>query len=76
MHSVKRQDDPTAPAFVTDSCFPMPSPTSPDAGSDDSRPWPQKLYDSIWLLAGAAFVFFVLSYVVWGLVDILTVPTG
>lgn len=47
--------------------------TDPDP---NDRPWPQQLYDSIWLLAGAAFLFFVLSYVVWGLVDILTVPTG
>jgi hypothetical protein len=46
-----------------------------DSDTDD-RPWPQQLYDSIWLLAGAAVLFFVLSYVVWGLVDILTVPTG
>ena len=50
--------------------------TPSDSSSDDARPWPQKLYDSIWLLAGAAFLFFVLSYVIWGLVDILTVPTG
>ena len=42
----------------------------------ESRPWQQELYDSIWLLAGAAIVFFVLSYVVWGLVDLLTVPMG
>jgi len=42
----------------------------------ENRPWQQQLYDSIWLLAGAAFLFFVLSYVIWGLVDILTVPTG
>ena len=46
------------------------------AAEADEEPWPQQLYDSIWLLAGAAFLFFVLSYVVWGLVDILTVPTG
>jgi hypothetical protein len=41
-----------------------------------SRPWQQEVYDSIWLLAGAAIVFFVLSYVVWGLVDLLTIPMG
>lgn len=43
---------------------------------DDSRPWQIELYDSIWLLAGAAIIFFVLSYIVWGLVDILTIPAG
>jgi hypothetical protein len=52
--------------------------TPPDSSppNSDDRPWPQQLYDSIWLLAGAAILFFLLSYVVWGLVDILTVPTG
>lgn len=48
--------------------------TPPD--SDSRPPWPQQLCDSIWLLAGAAILFFVLSYVVWGLVDILTIPAG
>lgn len=49
---------------------------NPEQSASDGIPWPQKLYDSIWLLAGAAIVFFVLSYVVWGLVDILTVAAG
>lgn len=49
---------------------PSSSPNSPE------RPWQQQLYDSVWLLAGAAIVFFVLSYMVWGLVDILTIPAG
>lgn len=40
---------------------------------DGSVPWQQQLLDSIWLLAGAALLFFTLSYVVWGLVDLLTV---
>lgn len=43
---------------------------------ESDRPWQIQLFDSIWLLAGAAIVFFVLSYIVWGLVDILTIPTG
>lgn len=51
------------------------SEAAPDA-DPEARPWQQELYDSIWLLAGAAIVFFVLSYVVWGLVDLLTVPMG
>lgn len=54
----------------------MSSSSAPDASSDESRPWQVQLYDSIWLIAGLAILFFVLSYVVWGLVDILTVPTG
>lgn len=54
----------------------MPNETTSNTDSGESRPWPQQLYDSIWLLAGVAILFFVLSYVVWGLVDILTVPVG
>lgn len=36
----------------------------------------QRLYDRIWLLALAALLFWALSYVVWGLLDIFSVPTG
>ena len=39
-------------------------------------PWQQELFDSIWLLAGAAILFWALSYVVWGLIDLLTIPGG
>lgn len=36
----------------------------------------QRLYDNIWLLALAALVFWALSYVVWGMVDVFSVPPG
>lgn len=39
-------------------------------------PWIQQIYDNPWLLAGAAIVFFVLSYIVWGVTDLLTIPAG
>jgi uncharacterized BrkB/YihY/UPF0761 family membrane protein len=39
-------------------------------------PWQQRVLDSIWMLALAAVVFFFLSYVVWGLIDLLSVGTG
>ncbi|MGD8496388.1 MAG: hypothetical protein PVF05_09385 [Gemmatimonadales bacterium] len=40
-------------------------------------PWPQRLLNSIWVLALAAIVFFFLSYVVWGLIDLAnTGPAG
>lgn len=42
----------------------------------DDEPIMQKIFDSIWLLAGVAIVFFVLSYIVWGMVDLLTIPMG
>lgn len=48
-----------------------------DAGeSTNEAPWPQQLLDSEWLLALAAVLFFTLSYIVWGLIDLLTVPPG
>jgi len=49
---------------------------SGSGSGSDAPPWPQQLYDSVWLIAGAAVVFWVLSYVIWGLVDILTLPGG
>ncbi|CAM3224616.1 hypothetical protein RHBI111906_02570 [Rhodothermus bifroesti] len=39
-------------------------------------PWPQQVFDNLWLLAGAAIVFFVLSYLAWGMIDLLTIPVG
>lgn len=39
-------------------------------------PWPQQVLDSIWLLALAAILYWVLAYVVWGIIDILAVPMG
>ena len=36
----------------------------------------QRLYDNIWLLAAAGLVFFFLSYVLWGLIDIWAVQPG
>lgn len=41
--------------------------------STDGTPALQRLYDREWLLAVLAIVFFGLSYVAWGLVDILSV---
>ncbi|WP_435116401.1 hypothetical protein [Halolamina sp. C58] len=42
----------------------------------ETPPWPQQLLDSIWLLALAAIIYWMLAYVVWGIVDVLTVPMG
>jgi hypothetical protein len=36
----------------------------------------QRVYDRIWLLAAAALLFWALSYVVWGLADVFSVPAG
>ncbi|MCX2819690.1 hypothetical protein EGH25_10060 [Haladaptatus sp. F3-133] len=40
------------------------------------KPWVQRLYDRIWLLAIAALIFFAVSYVGWGFADILLIPEG
>lgn len=37
-------------------------------------PLMQQLYNRIWLLAIAAMVFFIVVYVGWGLIDIISVP--
>jgi len=42
----------------------------------ENTPWIQRLYDRIWLIALAALVFFFLSYVGWGLADIMMTPEG
>ena len=51
-----------------------------DMGADGiepaEEPWPQQLLESPWLLAGAALLFFTLSYVVWGLIDLLSIASG
>lgn len=41
--------------------------------TNDERHVMQRLYDRIWLLALLAIVFWTLSYVVWGAVDVMGV---
>jgi hypothetical protein len=42
----------------------------------DEVPLLQRVYDRIWLLALAALLFWALTYVVWGLMDVFSVPAG
>ena len=42
----------------------------------DGVSWPQRLLDRVWLLALVAILYWALSYIVWGIVDILAVPMG
>lgn len=42
----------------------------------EAVPWPQKVLDSVWLLAVAAIAFFFVSYVLWGLIDLIRVTPG
>lgn len=44
------------------------------APRSDDVPTLQRLYDNVWLLALAALLFFSLSYVGWGIIDIVSVP--
>lgn len=47
------------------------------APSDQGKaPLLQRLYDRIWLLALAALLFWALSYVAWGMLDVFSVPPG
>lgn len=46
------------------------------SSNHDEGPLLQRVYDRIWLLAGAALLFWALTYVVWGLLDIFSVPAG
>ena len=39
-------------------------------------PFLQRAYDNVWLLGLVALVFFTVMYVVWGLVDLLSIPVG
>ncbi|MDX1568112.1 MAG: hypothetical protein R3223_09955 [Longimicrobiales bacterium] len=48
---------------------------SPD-NSGSTIPWQQRLYQNIWLWAVAAILFWFLSYVVWGWVDLALLPEG
>lgn len=42
--------------------------------TEGDPPLLQRLYNRIWLLAVLAILFWALSYVVWGYVDIWTIP--
>ena len=44
------------------------------SSTSEDVPLMQQLYNRIWLLAAAAMVFFIVVYVGWGLMDMLTLP--
>jgi len=39
-------------------------------------PWQQRFYQNIWVWAGAALLFWLVSYVIWGSVELLILPEG
>ncbi|MFC7238767.1 hypothetical protein ACFQS4_11120 [Saliphagus sp. GCM10025317] len=44
--------------------------------SADEIPFMQRIYDRIWVLAILAFAFFLFVYVIWGAIDVFSVPLG
>lgn len=44
--------------------------------ADERAPLPQRLYESVWVWAAVAVIFWILSYVVWGFVDLVVLPGG
>ncbi len=42
----------------------------------EELPVMQRLFDNIWLLAVLALAFFIVTYLIWGLVDIFSIPPG
>ena len=38
--------------------------------------WQETLYENVWLWAFVAVLFWFLSYVVWGFVDLMLIPGG
>lgn len=46
-------------------------------GEEEERPpWQETIYENVWLWAGVAVLFWFLSYVVWGFVDLALIPGG
>jgi len=43
-------------------------------GSEADPPMMQRIYDRIWLLALAAVLFWLVTYLLWGFLDILSIP--
>jgi|GEM_PF-468705 len=41
---------------------------------DSDAPFMQRLYDRIWLLALLAVLFWAVSYLLWGWLDIVSIP--
>jgi hypothetical protein len=50
--------------------------TDDQARNDLNVPWTQRLYESIWVWAAVAILFWVLSYLVWGFIDLISIPAG
>lgn len=51
--------------------------TAPRVEARDDRPVPviQEIYDNIWFLFLVSGIIILVSYITWGLIDLLNVPT-
>jgi hypothetical protein len=47
-----------------------------DRTDREPAPLGQRLFESIWVWAAVAILFWFLSYVVWGFVDLTVIPGG
>jgi hypothetical protein len=66
-----------APPWIT-HCRPEPVEDRMDDPQSPKQdvPWPQRAFNSVWILAAAAMLYFFLSYVLWGLIDLMRTPAG
>ena len=53
-----------------------PAPPGSTEDPDAPVPWQQRFYQNIWVWAGAALLFWLVSYVIWGSVELLILPEG
>ncbi len=47
----------------------------PSAGREGPIPVMQEIYDNIWFLFMLSIGIVLISYIIWGLVDMLSIPT-
>lgn len=55
---------------------PLRTPRIDMSNPPEEIPVMQRLFNRIWLLAILALLFFTMSYLVWGLLDVFSVPPG
>lgn len=53
----------------------QPAAHSVDGGEDRPIPVMQEIYDNIWFLFMLSMTIVLVSYIIWGLIDMLSFPT-
>lgn len=62
--------------FTSELMEVLAEPPTMSSSNENGPPLMQRLYDRIWLIALTALLFWLLTYVLWGLLDVLSVPGG